>query len=174
VYVVQPEPHGLCDALFRPAPLIHPGEQVLLGLPDTIWTPRNALCSLPDDAISLLLFPVTRPWLFDAVVADEDGHVKEIQVKQRNAISNWIWGAVKMPGSVYHALRTLWLRPERKDEYLGTLLNAWIAQGNTVRGARAGQDYVDVGTLDGYRHAMQLLAKGDSEGDEHERDSRAA
>src|SRR5579875_3553011 len=34
-YVVQPNPAGLCDALFRAAPLIHPSEHVLIGLPDT-------------------------------------------------------------------------------------------------------------------------------------------
>src|SRR5206468_289434 len=141
-------PHGLCDALFRPASLIHSGEPVLLGLPDTIWTPRDALCSLPDEAISLLLFPVKRPWLFDAVVMDEHGHVTEIQVKQRDASSQWIWGAVKMPGSVYHALHALWQQPGRRDEYLGSLLNAWIAEGNIVCGVRAGRHYVDVGTLD--------------------------
>src|SRR3954447_11741611 len=38
-YVVQPEPLGLCDALFRALPLIRPGEQVLIGLPDTVWFP---------------------------------------------------------------------------------------------------------------------------------------
>src|SRR5437762_12743673 len=36
-YVVQPRPGGLCDAIFRPLPLIHPEEPVLIGLPDTIW-----------------------------------------------------------------------------------------------------------------------------------------
>src|SRR4051794_14971461 len=31
-YVVQPRPAGLCDALFRAAPLIHGEDQVLIGL----------------------------------------------------------------------------------------------------------------------------------------------
>src|SRR6476661_78817 len=33
-YVVQPEPLGLCDALFRALPLIGAGERVVVGLPD--------------------------------------------------------------------------------------------------------------------------------------------
>lgn len=184
-YVVQPEPHGLCDALFCAAPLIGFEEHVVLGLPDTIWTPANALCALPDGALSLLLFPVQRPWLFDAVAADDDGRVREVQVKQPKASSKWIWGAVKMPGSIFHSLHALWQQPARRDEYLGTLLNAWIGGGGEALGVRAGKEYVDVGTLDGYRHAMRMLAAhptgsnelddtSGAEGGLHEHDSCAA
>ena len=38
-YVVQPAPRGLCDALFRAVPFIAEEDSVLIGLPDTIWTP---------------------------------------------------------------------------------------------------------------------------------------
>src|SRR5437763_133579 len=41
VYVVQSAPAGLCDAVFRAAALIEEEEQVLVGLPDTIWTPKE-------------------------------------------------------------------------------------------------------------------------------------
>jgi len=159
-YVVQSNPAGLCDAVFRAAPLIPAEEEVIIGLPDTIWTPVDALRDLPAGALSFLLFPVTRPELFDAVLTDEHSRVKEIQVKQANAASNWIWGAFKMPGSTFHALYEVWCRPERRDEYFGTLINAWIAEGHEVLGIRAGGEYVDVGTLNGYRHAMQMLARG--------------
>ena len=157
---MQSNPAGLCDAVFRAAPLIPAEEEVIIGLPDTIWTPVDALRDLPAGALSFLLFPVTRPELFDAVLTDEHSRVKEIQVKQANAASNWIWGAFKMPGSTFHALYEVWCRPERRDEYFGTLINAWIAEGHEVLGIRAGGEYVDVGTLNGYRHAMQMLARG--------------
>src|SRR2546423_409646 len=42
-YVVQSRPAGLCDAIFRALPLIHPDEPVLIGLPDPIWFPLDAL-----------------------------------------------------------------------------------------------------------------------------------
>ncbi len=67
-YAVQPQPAGLCDALFRALPLIHPDEQVCIGLPDTIWFPETALADLPDGRLSFLLFPVKHPDRFDAVV----------------------------------------------------------------------------------------------------------
>src|SRR5437868_2692684 len=146
-YVVQSNPAGLCDAFFRATPLVGRDEHVVIGLPDTIWMPEDALKELPDGVLSFLLFPVTRPELFDAVLTDERGAVQEIQVKRVDAASNWIWGAFKMPGSVFHALHELWCRPERRDEYFGTLVNAWIAEGGEALGVKAGEDYVDVGTL---------------------------
>src|SRR5512147_1466529 len=99
-YTVQSVPAGLCDAIFRALPLVAPDEPVIVGLPDTIWFPADGLRALPDDALSFLLFPVERPELFDAVATDEDGNVLEIEVKQPNARSRWIWGAFKMPGAV--------------------------------------------------------------------------
>ena len=156
-YSVQPQPAGLCDALFRAVPLIEDEEQVLIGLPDTIWFPADALRELPDDELSFLLFPVERPELFDAVVMDSEQGVLEIQVKDANARSNWIWGAFKMPGRLFRELHALWLSREPRDEYVGTLVNAWLASGGRARGVTAGVSYVDVGTVKGYREAVVLL-----------------
>lgn len=157
-YVVQPQPAGLCDAIFRALPLIAPDESVLIGLPDTIWFPKDGFAALPDDVLSFLLFPVAHPEFFDAVVTGDDGAVREIQVKRAGASSSWIWGGIKMPGATLHALHALWQEPGRRDEYIGTLINAWLARGGVARGVRAGDAYVDVGTLNGYREALRLLA----------------
>jgi dTDP-glucose pyrophosphorylase len=158
-YVVQPEPQGLCDALFRALPLIGAGDQVLIGLPDTVWFPEDGFSRLPGDALSFLLFPVRRPELFDAVVTGEDGRVLEIQVKQPGAASSWVWGAFRMPAAVFQDLHALWQERGRRDVYVGTLVNAWLARGGEARGVRAGEAYVDVGTLHGYREAIQLLER---------------
>jgi glucose-1-phosphate thymidylyltransferase len=160
-YVVQPAPAGLCDAVFRAAPLISPDECVLIGLPDTVWCPQDGLAQLPDDALSFLLFPVEHPELFDAVSTDENSHVLSIQVKQSNPPTHWIWGAIKAPGKIFHQLHELWLRPERRDEYFGTLINAWLAGGGCAIGVRAGRWYVDTGTVHGYRSAVQMLEHSD-------------
>ncbi|PAX08047.1 sugar phosphate nucleotidyltransferase [Sphingomonas lenta] len=156
-FVVQPHAAGLCDAIFRACPLIAADEEVLIGLPDTIWFPSDGLARLPRDRLAFLLFPVERPELFDAVVLGDGDRVEEVQVKREGARSNWVWGAFRMPGRVFHDLHRLWCRPERQDEYFGTLVNAWLAQGNEAVGVRAGEAYVDVGTLGGYRSAIQLL-----------------
>jgi dTDP-glucose pyrophosphorylase len=156
-YVVQAEPRGLCDALFCAAPFIAPEEEVAVGLPDTVWFPRDGLAQLPGGQLAFLLFPVARPEHFDAVVTDAAERVQEIQVKRPGAQSNWIWGAFRMPGHVLHALHALWREPGRGDEYVGTLVNAWLARGGSAIGRRAGTTYLDVGTMDGWREAAALL-----------------
>jgi glucose-1-phosphate thymidylyltransferase len=156
-YVVQPAPGGLCDALFRALPLINDDETVAIGLPDTVWSPEDGFRHLPEDKLSFLLFPVKHPELFDAVITDQRGAVQRIQVKERTAATQWVWGAIKMPGATFRELHKLWLRPERRDEYFGTLVNAWLAEGGAAVGVPAGQQYVDVGTLHGYRAALQAL-----------------
>lgn len=156
-YVVQPQPAGLCDAVFRAAPLIAAEEPVTVGMPDTIWFPEDGLAALPADVLSFLLFPVAHPEFFDSVRTNTSGDVLGIEVKQPNSQSHWIWGAFKMPGSVFHQLHDLWQQPERGDEYFGTLVNAYLANGGRAMGMRAGESYVDVGTLHGYREATRLL-----------------
>lgn len=161
-YVCQAGAAGLCDAIFRALPVVAPDEPVLVGLPDTIWFPADALALLPDDRLSFLLFPVARPELFDAVVLDAAGRVERIEVKSAQAATHWIWGAFKMPGATLHALHALWLERGRADEYIGTLVNSWLQAGGVAHGVRAGESYVDVGTLNGYREAMRLLGGQDA------------
>ena len=157
-YVVQPDASGLCDAVFRASTVVGHDEDVIVGLPDTIWFPKAALQALPDADLSFLLFPVERPEFFDAVVLNGDS-VLEIQVKQPNPISRWIWGAFKMSATGFRQLHELWRARERRDEYFGTLVNAYIERGGLGIGVKAGESYVDVGTIDGYRTAMALLAE---------------
>jgi glucose-1-phosphate thymidylyltransferase len=159
IFVVQPSPAGLCDAIFCAAPIVAPEESVAIGLPDTIWFPEDGLKMLPGDELSFLLFPVDHPEFFDVVVTDDNGRVRQIQVKQHDWRSRWVWGAFKMPGAIFHALHRLWLAREKRDEYFGTLVNAWLASGGGARAVHAGESYVDVGTLDGYRNAIRLLSE---------------
>ncbi|MFL6279462.1 MAG: sugar phosphate nucleotidyltransferase [Vicinamibacterales bacterium] len=156
-YLVQRQPAGLCDAIFQAVHFVGPDEPVMVGLPDTLWFPVDGLRDLADDELSFLLFPVERPELFDAVVTDSDGQVVEIRVKQATVDTSWVWGAFKMPGAILHELHDLWCRRDPPDEYIGTLVNAFIALGGRARGIKAGQSYVDVGTFNGYREANVLL-----------------
>lgn len=155
-YAVQPRPAGLCDALFRALPFVAPGDEVLVGLPDTIWFPEDGFRAL-GEGLSFLLFPVARPELFDAVVADEAGAVREIQVKSERPATAWVWGAFKLTGAILAELHALWRARGEEDAYVGTLVNAWLARGGAARAVRAGEAYVDVGTLHGYHEAHALL-----------------
>jgi dTDP-glucose pyrophosphorylase len=164
-YVVQQSPAGLCDAIFRALPLVVPNEPVVVGLPDTIWFPRDGLCRLADDAFSFLLFPVERPELFDSVITSDNGTVREIRVKQSDPGSEWIWGAFKLPGAVLLRLYDLWRARGQSDGYIGTLVNAYLARGGTAHAVRGGESYVDVGTVHGYHEAIRLLSAATSDTD---------
>jgi glucose-1-phosphate thymidylyltransferase len=139
--------------------LIGPTESVAVGLPDTIWFPHDALARLPQDQLAFLLFPVQRPELFDAVETDDAGRVLQVQVKSVAPRSSWVWGAFRMPGEIFHELYDFWHARGEHESYVGTLINAWLAEGGRAVGVRAGERYVDVGTLHGYREAMGLLAR---------------
>lgn len=156
-YVVQAEPKGLCDAVFQALPLLGEDDDAIVGLPDTVWFPEDALGTLPPAELSFLCFPVEEPRHFDAVLSDERGRVREIQVKREDATSRWIWGAFRLPARVLGELHALWSEPERHDPYVGTLVNAWLARGGRAHAVHAGTGYVDVGTLHGYRDAIRLL-----------------
>lgn len=155
-YVVQPQPTGLNDALFQALPFIGPEEEVLVGLPDTVWFPADAFRAL-GPGFSFLLFPVLRPELFDAVVTDAAGHVREVQVKAQKPSTSWIWGGFRLTGRILGQLHALHRERGQRDAYVGNLVNAWLARGGTARGVQAGEAYVDVGTLYGYHQALQLL-----------------
>ena len=157
-YTVQPRPAGLCDAVFRVLPLVPEHEFVIVGLPDTIWFPEDALRSLGSDPLSFLLFPVESPERFDAVLTEADGRVREIRVKQPDPGTPWVWGAFKLSGRTLRELYWLWLSRGCADEYIGTLVNAWLQRGGTAVGVPAGETYVDVGTLPGYREALRVLS----------------
>lgn len=157
-YAVQQQPQGLCDALFSALPFIEPADKVFVGLPDTVWFPISGFRFLPDDELSFLLFPVSRPELFDVVITDETGAVQEIQVKKVDPGSHWVWGAFKLTGSIFAELHRLWLERHKEDEYIGTLVNEYLARGGRAMGVNSGEVYVDVGTLHGYREALRVLS----------------
>ena len=159
-FTVQPRPQGLCDALFRATSFARRHEQVLIGLPDTIWFPEDAFLRALDfrhAEVNLVLFPSANPSAFDAVLCDELGFVQEILVKNSTTASGWIWGAITLQGECFFRLQCLWESRRRCDEYFGDLLNAFLAAGNPVRGQRCGETYIDVGTLEGYRAAQDYL-----------------
>ena len=62
-----------------------------------------------------------------------------------------------MTGQILADLHALWCARDQADEYVGTLVNAWLARGGTAYGIKAGERYIDVGTIEGYRAAIAML-----------------
>jgi glucose-1-phosphate thymidylyltransferase len=159
-YVVQQSPRGLCDALFRGEPFAEGHDQVLIGLPDTVWFPENAyLTALSQQRadVNLILFPVENPSMFDAVTCDPQNFALNIEGKVANPRSHWVWGAITATSEAFRCLKLLWEARHREDEYMSTLLNAYIDAGNAVRGHPTGETYIDVGTMQGFRRAQEFL-----------------
>ncbi len=160
-YAIQANPSGLCDAIFTALPFVSGHDEVLVGLPDTVWFPQNGFRYLPEGKFSFLLFPVERPELFDAVVTDKQDRVLQVQVKTPAATSKWVWGAFRLPAGDLANLHQLWRERGQQDQYIGGLVNEYIHRGAVVNAVRRGERYVDVGTLHGYREAVNLLSRDD-------------
>ena len=173
-YVVQPKPAGLCDAIFRALPLIAPDEPVMVGLPDTIWFPEDALARAAGRPALFSAVPGGAPELFDAVVTDADGRVRAIRGEvARMPRTHWIWGAFKMPGrTLARAARAV----ARARPAATNISARWSMPGSQPAARRAAcapaTSYVDVGTLNGYREAMRCCSTAVAEA--HRRRSRSA
>ncbi|MGH9466655.1 MAG: hypothetical protein ACRD1Y_04815, partial [Terriglobales bacterium] len=153
-FVVQPQPLGLCDAVFRATPFVAPAEMVLIGLPDTVWYPEDAFRLGLRASPHLITFPVARPEHFDAVIPAPGGRVARIEVKTPGPAQRRVWGAITAPGRDFIALEQLWRRRRCRDQYLGHLFNAWIAAGGTLSYDSHGTRYWDIGTPAGYERAL--------------------
>ncbi len=153
-FVLQPQPAGLCDAVFRATPFVRPDEAVLIGLPDTVWHPASAFTNAVRSGVHLITFPVQRPDDFDAVLEATPGCVRRVEVKQPGPPDRRVWGAITAPGNVFHRLDRFWRARGQKDQYLGDLFNAWMAQGEPVTCDHSGTHYWDIGTPAGYQRAI--------------------
>lgn len=153
-FALQPEPAGLCDAVFRAAPLVQPEELVLIGLPDTVWYPCTAFANALRPHVHLITFPVVRPQDFDAVIETAPGQVGRVEVKRSGSAERRVWGAITAPGEVFLRLHEFWRTRGRQEQYLGDLFNAWIGAGERVSCDHQGTHYWDIGTPAGYERAL--------------------
>ena len=155
---------GLCDALFRAAAADRTtDEPVLIGLPDTIWFPEDGFAHCRTIALSFLLFPVERPGaLRRRGDRRRTGACCEIQVKQRGRGVALDLGRVQDAGPrLSRAARALArARAAATNTSARWSTPGWRAAVD-ARGVRAGDAYVDVGTLHGYREAIRLLSDGE-------------
>jgi hypothetical protein len=118
--------------------------------PDGLAACREVLAQSP----ALRVFydldtPVTLSGVDDSVV--------EVKVKQPEPGTNLVWGAFRVPAAIFRELHALWSGPGRCDEYIGTLVNEYLCRGGRAKGIAAGETYFDVGTVDGYRAAIEAL-----------------
>ena len=154
-YVVQPRPSGLCDAIFRAAPLIAADEPVIVGLPDTIWFPEDGARRAAG-----------RRAVVPALSRGAAGVLRRRRARRGRARAGDPGEANRTPrrtGSGARSRCRAACSPsctssgsERgcEDEYFGTLVNAWLARGRRGGGRQGGR------RLRRCRHA-ERLSRGD-------------
>jgi glucose-1-phosphate thymidylyltransferase len=155
--VVEASPASLAGSLAAGMHGLADEDVVLFGFPDSLWEPLEGyqrLLELLDDGweVALGLFRAEEGDLprYEPVVVDESGRVVRIEFKPERPSSSWIWGCA--------AARVSALRGLEREEEPGVYLDSLCRRG-IVAGVRLSEGYVDMGTHDGLRKALELLAQ---------------
>jgi hypothetical protein len=124
---------------------------VLVGLPRHGVVPRRRLRAASGRRALVPALPGRAPEYFDAVVTDAAGRrVLEIQVKQPRPPRTGCGAPSSSPAPSSARCTRSGCAATARDEYLGTLVNAWLAEGGEALGVRARRD------VRGRRHAPRL------------------
>lgn len=161
-YTVQAGPRGLNHAIFSALPLLHSDEDVLIAPLDSIWFPEDGLSALPRGVMSFLLFPAMSG-ADRTVVLDDFGYVREIRSNGATPAGGWTWRAFKAPVRVLRELHMLWLRRDRRDAEIESLVNEHFRRGGRARGVRAGTSYLRFDAALERREALRLMTRAEQE-----------
>lgn len=144
--VVSSRPETAAESILTGIAGLPDEATVLIGFPDTIWTPIDGLTILLEHLagrwqVALGLFETPDVARSDAVFCDDAGVVTNVSVKQPAARSRLIWGcaAARVP-ALYGLSRELEL-----GHYFDRL-----ARERVVLGVRLSSDWIDIGTKDAF------------------------
>jgi glucose-1-phosphate thymidylyltransferase len=149
-YVHQGAPRGLSDAVCAAAQWTR-GRNVALVLPDTLFTPRDAVKQvveeLPDADLVLGLFPTDRPTHLGPVRVAQDGSVLEVLDKPAATDLDNTWGVAAWGPAFTELLTRRQEDPAHQSEAIGLAYQAAVEAGLRVRAVRFdGGKYHDIGT----------------------------
>jgi glucose-1-phosphate thymidylyltransferase len=165
-YVCQESPTGMADAIDLAFPWIRDAT-VLLGMPDTVFRPADALAQLwafyeatPTD-IALAIGPTDDPARLGPVVFDASGRVLEVLDKPETPPHNKVW-MVACWNARFTEFLHAYLReprgPAGREVALGWIFQAALEQGFRVRALPFDDGvYIDAGTIEGLRAAERLV-----------------
>ena len=149
--VVEGSPRSFAESILLGIAGLEPSTVVLIGLPDTIWEPVDGFARLLDvvsaDADLVLgLFESDEPERSDVVVADEDGRVESVHVKEPGPPGSLVWGCF--------VARTRALGPLADDDEPGSYFARLASAGRSIRAVRLPGKLVDVGTPESLERAL--------------------
>ena len=154
--VVEASPPTLARSILIGLEDVASDDRVLIGLPDTLWEPREGfahlLAALDDDAesdVALGVFASKEPERSDVVVLERGGRVASVHVKPQEPPGRLVWGCV--------AARAGALQPLEHHEEPGHLFDE-LARAGRVSGVRFAGELIDIGTRAGLERAVAELA----------------
>jgi glucose-1-phosphate thymidylyltransferase len=165
-YVCQDRSLGMADAIDSAYPWLRDAT-VLMGMPDTIVRPADALARLralhdrERADISLAITPTREPHRLGPVTWEGNGRVVEILDKPETPPHNRVWTVACWEPRV-----TEYLHAHLRDSStssgevaLGDVFQAAVEDGFDVRALWLPDgEYIDIGTLDGLREAQRAAA----------------
>jgi len=164
-YVCQDRPEGMAHAIDCAYPWLRDAT-VLMGMPDTVVRPADALQKLrvlhdrEGADISLAIAPTREPHRLGPVTWDGSGRVIEVLDKPQTPPHNRVWTVACWAPRFTEFLHQYVASSSITGEVvLGHVFQAAVEDGFNVRALwfPAGE-YIDIGTLEGLRFAQQTAA----------------
>ena len=154
--IVEARPPSPAASFFAGMQELTDDDVVLLGYPDSIWEPVDGYARVLEllDAgweVALGLFRAEDLRRYEPVVFDDSGNVIRIEFKPERPSSSWLWGCAAASARALHGLG----QAEEPGMYFDTLCRQGI-----VASVCLSETYVDMGTREGLREALELL-RGD-------------
>lgn len=169
-YIFQSEARGMPYALDLVTPWLKGHETVLMGMPDTIFEPRDAFQKLLlahqewEADLTLGLFPTDSPQKFGMIGLDSDYNVIEHIDKPSSTHLRWLWG-IACWGPRFTTLMHEVLETQRaniatwkgREVVLGDIFDIALEAGLRVKGLPFENGrYIDIGTYEDLRKAVLL------------------
>jgi glucose-1-phosphate thymidylyltransferase len=144
------------------------GETVLFGMPDTIFTPRDAFAQLlrrhraTRAAVTLGLFPTNQPHRFGMVVLGAEDRIIQVIDKPEHTDLNLLWG-IACWSPQFTAFLNEYLSkslPSGREVVLSEVFQAAVDADLLIHGVRFEEgEYLDVGTPEDFRSAVQRFSR---------------
>lgn len=166
-YLYQRHLKGMPYAIDLATPWLDSGATVVMGMPDTVIEPPDAIRQLLSSHmasqadLTLGLFHTDQPRKFGMVAIDDNLNIIEHIDKPQETDLEWLWGLACW-GPRFTALLHMTLRDHSADGHevvLGDVFDSALAHGYNVKGFPFEQGrYIDIGTYDDLRHALLLYS----------------
>ena len=169
-YIVQSEPKGMPYAIDLVTPWLKGHETVLMGMPDTIFEPRDAFKRLLaahqawNADVTLGLFKTESPQKFGMIGIDANYNVVEHVDKPQTTHLKWLWGIACWGPSfmtfLHDVLETRGAdiaKCKGREVVLGDIFDVALESGLRIKGLPFEDGYyIDVGTYEDLKQAVLL------------------